>query len=188
MGAIGFISVLVPSILPMLLVKVDEETREVIRDPDTGLCVPCQPGEPGEFLGKIVTGDPAREFHGYVDSSASSKKVLRDVRTKGDIWFRSGDVLEMDEFGWLYFKDRTGDTFRWKGENVSTTEVEAVLSGLVGLQDAIVYGVEVREIWKLFSLIEFFMIFFVFSRSPIPMVKPEWQPSTIPTSRLTSIS
>lgn len=55
----------------------------------------------------------------------------------------SGDVLEMDEYGYMYFKDRSGDTFRWRGENVSTTEVEGVLSGLLGHSDVAVYGVSV---------------------------------------------
>ena len=51
--------------------------------------------------------------------------------------------MAMDEFGWLFFKDRSGDTFRWKGENVSTTEVEAVVSSILGLRDVVVYGVAV---------------------------------------------
>ena len=55
----------------------------------------------------------------------------------------TGDVLVMDQFGYFYFRDRTGDTFRWKGENVSTSEVEAVISNIVKLNDAVVYGVEV---------------------------------------------
>lgn len=54
-----------------------------------------------------------------------------------------GDILEMDEYGYMYFRDRTGDTFRWRGENVSTTEVEAVVSNVVQLSDAVVYGVEI---------------------------------------------
>lgn len=63
---------------------------------------------------------------------------------RGDSAFISGDILVSDEFGNLFFKDRTGDTFRWKGENVSTSEVEAVLSNLVNYRDIVVYGVEVR--------------------------------------------
>lgn len=54
-----------------------------------------------------------------------------------------GDILIMDEFGYFYFRDRTGDTFRWKGENVSTNEVEAVISNIIKLSDAVVYGVEI---------------------------------------------
>ncbi len=67
------------------------------------------------------------------------------IDCRGDLYFRSGDLFVMDELGWLYFKDRCGDTFRWKGENVSTTEVEAVIAKAVGLTDVVVYGVEVSE-------------------------------------------
>ena len=118
------------------------ETGDVVRDKN-GLCVLCKPGEPGEFIGKIVKNHPSREFDGYVDKKATEKKIAHDVMNKGDMWFRSGDLLTMDEFGWMYFVDRMGDTFRWRGENVSTNEVEAVLSSVLKQQDTIVYGVEV---------------------------------------------
>lgn len=61
----------------------------------------------------------------------------------------AGDILIADEFGNLFFKDRTGDTFRWKGENVSTSEIEAIISNLVNYRDCIVYGVEVNKILKI---------------------------------------
>ncbi|XP_047478950.1 LOW QUALITY PROTEIN: long-chain fatty acid transport protein 4-like [Penaeus chinensis] len=141
-GAVGFVSVLFPSVYPVALLKVDQDTGEILRGPD-GLCIRCQPGEAGEFVGKIVRGDPVRDFHGYADETASKKKVVKDVFRKGDAAFLSGDILVMDEEGYLYFKDRTGDTFRWKGENVSTAEVEAIVSGAVGNADVVVYGVEV---------------------------------------------
>lgn len=80
---------------------------------------------------------------GYVDKSASEKKIVTDVFKKGDSAFISGDILLADERGYLYFKDRTGDTFRWKGENVSTSEVEAQVSNEAGYRDAVVFGVEV---------------------------------------------
>ena len=69
-------------------------------------------GEAGEFIGKIVRGDPVKDFEGYKDKEATKKKILADVFTKGDLYFRSGDVLVKDELGYLYFKDRYGDTFR----------------------------------------------------------------------------
>lgn len=103
----------------------------------------CKPNEPGVFVGKIMPGNPSRAFLGYVDKAASSKKIVKDVFKKGDQAFLSGDLLVSDEYGNLYFKDRTGDTFRWKGENVSTSEVEAQVSNVAGYRDSIVYGVEI---------------------------------------------
>lgn len=141
-GAVGFVSVLIPSVYPVALLKVNEETKELVRDKN-GLCIRCKPGEAGEFIGKIIKNDPIRDFHGYADKSASQKKVAQDVFVKGDYAFLSGDLLVMDDEGYLYFKDRTGDTFRWKGENVSTGEVEAVVSRAAGQKDVVVYGVEV---------------------------------------------
>lgn len=90
-----------------------------------------------------MPGNPSRAFLGYVDKAASSKKVVHDVFKKGDSAFLSGDLLVSDEYGNLYFKDRTGDTFRWKGENVSTSEVEAQVSNVAGYRDCVVYGVEI---------------------------------------------
>ncbi|XP_071450747.1 long-chain fatty acid transport protein 4-like isoform X2 [Hetaerina americana] len=141
-GAIGFISRIAPWIYPISIVKADPATGDPIRNKH-GLCTVCKPGEPGVFVGKIIPNDPLRAFHGYVDKKASDKKIVRDVFRKGDAAFISGDILVMDEFGYLYFKDRTGDTFRWKGENVSTSEVEAVISNVIGFRDAVAYGVEV---------------------------------------------
>jgi len=142
-GAVGFVSQIFPFLLPLGLVKVDEDTREPVRDPVTGLCIPCEYGEAGELVGKIERGHPVRDFQGYADKEATKKKVMKDVWRKGDLCFRSGDILVMDDLGWLYFKDRAGDTFRWKGENVSTMEVEATVSAVVGLRDCVVYGVEI---------------------------------------------
>lgn len=142
-GAVGFVSVLFPTLLPLGLIKVDRETGKEIRDAN-GLCVRCGPGEPGEFVGLIQRNHPVRDFDGYAaDSNATRSKIISDVWKKGDMCFRSGDILVSDNFGWLYFKDRAGDTFRWRGENVSTTEVEAVVSNMVQLKDAVVYGVEI---------------------------------------------
>lgn len=140
-GAIGFVSRILPAVYPISIIKVDPFSGEPIRDKN-GLCIPCAPDEPGVFIGKI-TSNPSRAFLGYVNKKDSEKKVVHDVFTKGDMAFLSGDLLVADEFGYLYFKDRTGDTFRWKGENVSTSEVEAVVSNAAGYRDAVVYGVEV---------------------------------------------
>ncbi|CAK1603335.1 unnamed protein product [Parnassius mnemosyne] len=139
-GAIGFVSRILPSIYPIAILKVDQETGEPIRD-SRGLCQLAKPNEPGVFIGKISPNNPTREYLGYVDKSASEKKVVRDVFQFGDSAFISGDILIADEFGYLYFRDRTGDTFRWRGENVSTTEVEAAVSRVADHRDAVVYGV-----------------------------------------------
>uniref|UniRef100_A0A3B4E4L2 Arachidonate--CoA ligase n=1 Tax=Pygocentrus nattereri TaxID=42514 RepID=A0A3B4E4L2_PYGNA len=141
-GACGFNSRILPYVYPIRLVRVNEETMELIRGPD-GVCIPCRPGEPGQLVGRIIQNDPLRRFDGYVNQSATSKKIAPSVFKKGDSAYLSGDVLVMDEYGYMYFKDRTGDTFRWKGENVSTTEVEGTLSRLLEMKDVVVYGVEV---------------------------------------------
>ena len=72
-------------------------------------------------MGKIIANDAISKFDGYVAKDETQKKIARDVFRKGDLAFLSGDTLVMDREGFLFFKDRTGDTFRWKGENVSTT-------------------------------------------------------------------
>ncbi|XP_031842232.1 fatty acid transport protein 3 [Nomia melanderi] len=144
-GAVGFVPLCAGSLYPVALLKVDEETGEPLRGPD-GLCVRCKPGEAGIFVGKIDPKKVVNDFCGYADSKASEQKILRDVFRKGDRVFNSGDILVMDEFGYFYFKDRTGDTFRWRGENVATSEVEAIVSNVIQLKDAAVYGVEVPHV------------------------------------------
>ncbi|KAI5742627.1 hypothetical protein M8J77_009376 [Diaphorina citri] len=141
-GAIGFVSRLIPTIYPISIIRVDPVTSEPIRN-KKGLCTRCEPGEPGVFIGKIVPSNPARAYLGYVNEKDSAKKIVTDVFEIGDSAFLSGDLLVMDKWGYLYFKDRTGDTFRWKGENVSTCEVEGVVSNASEYRDCVVYGVEV---------------------------------------------
>ncbi|HEX6860973.1 MAG TPA: long-chain-acyl-CoA synthetase [Caulobacteraceae bacterium] len=126
------------------LVKFDLEKEEPVRGPD-GLCRPCQPGEIGECLGEIGT-DVRNVFVGYADKAATEKKVLRNVFKKGDAWFRTGDLMRQDEDGYFYFVDRIGDTFRWKGENVSTSEVAERLAHVPGVEEVNVYGVPVGRL------------------------------------------
>ncbi len=140
-GAVGRIPRLLRSKLPARILKFDVETEQPVRGPD-GLCIEAEPNEPGEAVGPI-TREPRQRFDGYDDEKQSQKKLLRDVFEKGDLWFRTGDLMKMDEDGYVYFVDRVGDTFRWKGENVSTSEVEIAISSMPGVKHAIVYGVVV---------------------------------------------
>jgi fatty-acyl-CoA synthase len=140
-GAVGRIPRLLRSKLPARILKFDVETEEPVRGPD-GLCIEAAPDEPGEAVGPI-THEPRQRFDGYNDEAQSKKKLLRDVFVKGDLWFRTGDLMKMDADGYVYFVDRVGDTFRWKGENVSTSEVEIAASSMPGVKHAIVYGVAV---------------------------------------------
>ena len=124
------------------LVQFDVDKEEEVRGP-SGLCIEAGPGQIGECIGKI--GHDARsEFTGYVDKAASDKKILRDVFEKGDAWFRTGDLMRTDGDGYYYFVDRIGDTFRWKGENVSTGEVAGQLQTIAGVAEANVYGVAIE--------------------------------------------
>ncbi|MCZ6841540.1 MAG: long-chain-acyl-CoA synthetase [SAR324 cluster bacterium] len=121
------------------LVKYDVENEEYIRG-EKGFCQPCEPGELGELLGKIKGTTP---FSGYTSDEESEKKLLRNVFKKGDVFFKTGDLLKTDEAGNYYFIDRIGDTFRWKGENVSTHEVAEIISTFPGVEIVTVYGVQV---------------------------------------------
>ncbi|CAG9764412.1 unnamed protein product [Ceutorhynchus assimilis] len=141
-GAVGFVPRYADFIYSVILIRCDENSGEPLRNKE-GLCSACQPDEPGLLVGKIQKKMAHAEFSGYADEKATEKKVLRDVFEKGDAYFNSGDVLIQDELGNYFFKDRTGDTFRWKGENVATSEVEAVISNIVELKDAVVYGVQI---------------------------------------------
>ena len=121
------------------MVRFDVEKEMPVRGPD-GLCIECGPQEVGEALGGM-SRRAGREFEGYTNKADSDKKMLRDVFRKGDMWFRTGDLMRRDEHGYFYFVDRIGDTFRWKGENVSTGEVGAALQAVPGIREANVYGV-----------------------------------------------
>lgn len=124
------------------IVELDHETEVPWRDPKTGLCKAVPRGDPGELLYALDPTDIAQNFQGYFNNDkATDGKILRDVITKGDAWFRTGDVIRWDNEGRWYFSDRIGDTFRWKSENVSTNEVAEVLGGHPEIHEANVYGV-----------------------------------------------
>jgi fatty-acyl-CoA synthase len=140
-GAVGRIPSYMRGRMQTRLVRFDIEHEMPIRGPD-GFCIECETGEAGEAIGKI-TDEPGRNFEGYTKAADTQKKVLRDVFEKGDAWFRTGDLLRRDAHGYFYFVDRIGDTFRWKGENVATSEVSEALGVVRGIREANVYGVTV---------------------------------------------
>jgi fatty-acyl-CoA synthase len=143
-GAIGRAPSFLAHRFPMALVQHDLETEKPVRG-DDGLCIRCATGEVGEAIGRIHGGasDVTGGFEGYTDPEASEKKILRDVFTRGDAWYRTGDLMRTDAGGYYYFVDRIGDTFRWKGENVATSEVAAAIAAFPGIVDVTVYGVPV---------------------------------------------
>ena len=120
---------------------------------------------------------------------------VRSIRTSDFVLFTayeshinvccSGDMLVMDKFGYLYFKDRVGDTFRWRGENVSTAEVEATISNMIHLRDAAVYGVQVNvAIVFVNAENSFSFMFKLLHRSLAPKVGLAWPQFMIPTVTL----
>ena len=121
------------------IVKYDKEKEEPVRGPD-GFMVKVGKGEAGLLIGEITDETP---FDGYTDPEKTEKAILRDVFEKGDAWFNTGDMMRDIGFRHAQFVDRLGDTFRWKGENVSTTEVEQILDGHPGVVESVVYGVEI---------------------------------------------
>jgi len=138
-GAVGQFPGFLRKLVGIELVRFDVESEEILRGPD-GFCQRCDFEEPGELLIKI---SKTARFEGYTNESATEKKVLRNAFEEGDAYFRSGDLLRLDEQGFFFFVDRIGDTFRWKGENVATSEVAEVISGVAGIEEANIYGVEI---------------------------------------------
>ena len=143
-GAVGRVPWFVAHRFPIAVVRFDVERQQPVRGAD-GFCVTCDPDEPGEVIGKILNdpSKPGNRFEGYAAAAQNDNKILRDAFEKGDAWFRTGDLMRKDENGHFYFVDRVGDTFRWKGENVSTNEVAEAINVFPGIQDANVYGVQI---------------------------------------------
>ncbi|KAI6244366.1 AMP-dependent synthetase and ligase [Aphelenchoides fujianensis] len=143
-GAIGRVPRYLRSKFNIRVVKFDVEHETPVRGPD-GCCIECAPGEVGECIGHIG-GDARSNYVGYADKAATEKKVLHDVFQKGDAWFRTGDLMKVDGDGYIYFVDRIGDTFRWKGENVATSEVAERLASVEHVLEVNVYGVKVGDL------------------------------------------
>jgi fatty-acyl-CoA synthase len=124
---------------PVAFVEYDPETGDPLRG-DKGRVRKVPNGEPGLLLSKVSNFQP---FDGYTDSQASEKKLVRNAFRDGDVWFNTGDLMRSQGFGHAAFTDRLGDTFRWKGENVATTQVEAAVAHDPNVEECTVFGVEV---------------------------------------------
>uniref|UniRef100_A0A8C5VH99 long-chain-fatty-acid--CoA ligase n=1 Tax=Microcebus murinus TaxID=30608 RepID=A0A8C5VH99_MICMU len=139
-GAVGRVNYLQSKFVSYDLIKYDVEKDEPVRD-GNGYCIRVPKGEVGLLVCKITQLTP---FSGYArEKTQTEKKKLRDVFKKGDLYFNSGDLLMIDHENFIYFHDRVGDTFRWKGENVATTEVADIVGLVDFVQEVNVYGVPV---------------------------------------------
>ncbi len=142
-GAVGQMPKWIEKKMGVTFVKFDVVEEKPIRDAN-GFCIPADVDEPGEAIGRIGTSS-REDFAGYHDKKATESKILTNVLEPGDRWFRTGDLMRRDGNGYVYFVDRIGDTFRWKGENVATNEVCDALSKYAGIELANVYGVAVPD-------------------------------------------
>lgn len=125
--------------LPYNIVEYDIDEDAAVRN-KKGFMNPVKAGGTGLLITAVTDKQP---FEGYTDEEASNKKLFRDVFKKGDCWFNTGDMVLNQGYGHIAFADRLGDTFRWKGENVATTEVESVLMEYPDIEHAVAYGVEI---------------------------------------------
>ncbi|MFH7765643.1 long-chain-acyl-CoA synthetase [Acinetobacter sp. BSP-28] len=124
---------------PYAIIEFDKESNQPIKDAK-GWCKKVKKGEVGLLVGKITRRSP---FDGYTDPEKNKSVIMKDVFKQGDAFFNTGDLVRDIGFRHAQFVDRLGDTFRWKGENVSTTEVENVVSEYEKIAEAVVYGVEI---------------------------------------------
>jgi fatty-acyl-CoA synthase len=120
-------------------VEYDPDTGEPVRD-HKGRVRKVRGGRPGLLLSKVSSKQP---FEGYTDAEASEQKLVRNAFRDGDVWINTGDLMRPQGFRHAAFVDRLGDTFRWKGENVATTDVEAALLAAPGVEAVTVFGVQV---------------------------------------------
>ncbi|XP_077989483.1 long-chain fatty acid transport protein 2-like [Glandiceps talaboti] len=139
-GSCGRMTPLIQKLGKYRFVQYEFDTATPIRGAD-GRCLPAETGKPGLLLTPI---DEVRAYKGYRGKKelTESKKVS-NVFKDGDLYFNTGDIFTLDKDYYMYFNDRLGDTFRWKGENVSTTEVANVVMNFYGIKEVNVYGVSV---------------------------------------------
>nr|XP_030725594.1 long-chain fatty acid transport protein 6 isoform X4 [Globicephala melas] len=141
-GSVGRANFLHKLFFAFDLIKYDFQKDEPIRN-EHSWCSRVKKGEPGLLISPVNAKNP---FFGYAGNrKQTEKKLLCDVFKKGDVYFNTGDLMVQDQENFLYFWDRIGDTFRWKGENIATTEVADIVGMLDFIQDTNVYGVAVPD-------------------------------------------
>jgi solute carrier family 27 fatty acid transporter 1/4 len=135
-GACGFVPLFnyIYRIFPVCVIKIDEEMNP-IRDEKTGFCIECKRGEKGLVVG-VIGNSPTTAYNGYANNpNASNSKIIKNLFRKNQNAFNSGDMMICDEYGYMSFCDRLGDTYRWRGENIATLEVEnVIISGFNSLE------------------------------------------------------
>jgi solute carrier family 27 fatty acid transporter 1/4 len=142
-GACGYIPLInrIQPFVPLHIIRIDEDMVP-IRD-ENGFCIQCKPNEKGVLI-SLIGNIPTTQFNGYLNNpKETNKKIVHDVFKKGQRAYFTGDLLMCDSLGYVYFCDRLGDTFRWRGENVATVEVENVISKHLNSAECFVYGVQV---------------------------------------------
>lgn len=144
-GALGFVPRSLDIVYPLKLIRTDDEDQSKPLRNHNGFCIECSVNEVGLLVSEISSSNlnPSRRFDGYSDKTSTQEKILTHVFRENDRYFNTGDLLYRDAEGFFFWSDRVGDTFRWKGENVSTAEVSEVLSLCDNVQDVVVYGVTV---------------------------------------------
>jgi len=120
------------------IVKFDPEKESPIRNQEDFM-ERVDINESGLLLFEI---GPA-VFRGYTDKDATNAKLFHNVLKEGDTWFNTGDVMRDIGNNHAQFVDRLGDTFRWKGHNISTTEVEKIVNKFDQVSFSTVYGVKI---------------------------------------------
>ncbi|MHA2326291.1 MAG: AMP-binding protein, partial [Promethearchaeota archaeon] len=123
------------------IIKVDQDTNEFLKE-ENGSYIECKPGETGMLLVAIVENS---NYLGYKDRNQTEKRVVRNVLQAGDMFLNTGDLVNFHNGNWVSFADRSGDTFRWKGENVSTLEVENIINTYPDIEMCNVFGVEIPK-------------------------------------------
>lgn len=127
--------------VPFAIVEFDREKDEPVKD-ESGMMIKVPKGEVGLLIGEISAASP---FDGYTQKDKTEKVIMRDCLVKGDSYFNTGDLVRNQGFKHVQFVDRTGDTFRWKGHNVSTTEIENLILDFNGIDEVVVYGIFVPK-------------------------------------------